>query len=783
MRVIGVIGLGVLFSAGCGSSNVSDGGTGTATTGSATTGATSGSTTGGTTGHATTGGTATGTSTSGGTTTGGGGLANGAACASNASCQSGVCGINGSGNCCTMACSTSDATCGATACDHNGACTYPPSTTTCGTVSCAASMLTTSDCNGMGTCTANASTACPNHFACADATSCKTTCTSSADCAIGSVCNGGACTTQIATGACTENDACTSGVCGIAGTGHCCTAACAKITAPCGATDCDTMTGACVFPNNMTSCGSESCTGHTQTNATTCDGMGSCQTATTSDCTPFICGTTACATTCTDNTGCTTGGFCDTASSKCCSGLAIGGTVAVDAVTGSDSTACCGIGANGKCRTLNHVMTLIDAAQTKNVTISATVDGGGGDWSSAEGAHPIVLGWGVELSAPGVYFLDPNDPASNGPEIFDVTAYSANDTVGYASIVGTATNPIHIGFNSAGTQTKDANTIGVENGSTLYVANASVNGNATTLNITTFFVNGGGTLTLGADQSGANPGTVQIGNSLGATATDGWTGITCGFNKKLSLGCTVNDLSPGPGLSGVVIQGQENIDIDAEEFAKISLTANPVIGVAPSKAGFGNCPQKTDFLGVLAQGQVTLTFQNGVMQCIAGDGFELVASQNGNANPSVTIDNTIIQNTDLGIYASAGTATVTNTTINYNFVGVQQDRDFNNHNGTIDLSGGGNTVVCSQKQESSTGSSNEGIDVYNSSASTLNASNVAWDTTSPDYFSCTNTSTTATCSCKASSCSATAPFDDMDAVTIDAGITTTGNTQAATTCL
>ena len=71
--------------------------------------------------------------------------------------------------------------------------------------------------------------------------------------------------------------------------------------------------------------------GNTQTNATACDGTGACSIAGTTDCTPFICGATACLTTCTDASSCVGGGFCDTANSTCCNfhRPAAGGAISV----------------------------------------------------------------------------------------------------------------------------------------------------------------------------------------------------------------------------------------------------------------------------------------------------------------------------------------------------------------------------------------------------------------------------------------------------------------------
>jgi hypothetical protein len=759
MRLAAVtLGAGLFLSSAC------------SATGGTTTSATSGGAATTTAGTSTTGGSGTTGATSTGGTTTGGGLTPGAVCTANGQCLSGVCGVNGSGHCCHTACSTSDATCGATACDATGACTYPTGTA-CGT-SCNGNMLTAKACNASGTCTPGGTpTPCPNHLACnSSATACVTTCVDSTGCVSGYYCNGGSCALPQATGPCTANDACTSGICGVTGSGHCCTAACSTTDVNCGASDCN-GTGACVYPSNTTPCGAgSSCTGHTQTNAATCDGNGSCAVPQIKDCSPYGCGANSCLTSCTDATSCTPGAFCD--NSACCS-LTKFGSMSVDGLLGSDTAGCCGIGTNTPCQTITKAMVLIDKAKVSSITITATIDGGGGDWNPDAGEkYPIVLGWGVELVAPGVFFLD---AAHANAAILDVSFYSTKDTVGYASVVGTVASPVGVGMNAANnTQTSDTSAIAVEAGNTLYLANASVNGSQNNPGqIQAILVQAGATLVLAQDQSSAVTGTVNVGNALGNVATDGYEGIVCGTDN-VSLGCTIKD-APLLGQSALVMQGQDQFDIDAEDFANISLTANPVIGVPPSALGFLKCPRKNDatgnHVGIQVNGAVTFTFKNGTVQCIGGTAFQLQA--NGNHKPTLTLDSTTIQNTDLAILASAGTATVTNSTLRHNFVGVQQDTDGIN-NGVIDLSGGGNTVVCSSKVERSQGIVHPGVDVFNSSTVNLKADNVTWDTTGPDYFQCD--STLSTCSCNLASCTTTAGSDDMDAVEVgDAGISTTGN--------
>ncbi len=270
--------------------------------------------------------------------------------------------------------------------------------------------------------------------------------------------------------ACLENAACRSGVCGVAGTGHCCVVACSPITGPCGATDCDDG-GACAFPDDAVACGQPPfCTGSRLTNPNVCDGAGNCRGAV--DCAPFACAASGCLTGCLDNSGCATGSFCDTASFACCPTLSSGGTIRADSVAGNDGTACCGAGGSGACQTLGRAMQLISSAHAEAMTIVATVEDGGGDWSPPGETYPIVLGWGVELSAPGVYFLNRN---GGDAEAFAIAAYSADDATGYASVVGTNDNHVGVGLNRANTLQTAASGIEIEAAHALYIANATVN--------------------------------------------------------------------------------------------------------------------------------------------------------------------------------------------------------------------------------------------------------------------------------------------------------------------
>ena len=231
-----------------------------------------------------------------------------------------------------------------------------------------------------------------------------------------------------------------------------------------------------------------------------------------------------------------------------------------------------------------------------------------------------------------------------------------------------------------------------------------------------------------------------------------------------------------------MIQGQEDSDIQVFDFSTITLTSAPVIGTPPTATGVGNCVAKPDgeyWRTVILNGFNSMTFNNGTIQCTGGIAIEVDADSFGGS--TLSINNTLFQNNVTGIYAPGGTTTITNSTFKFNFMAIQRDSQ-----GTVDLSGGGNTVVCSSSLEDTTGSGNEGVGVYNTSVVNLAADNVAWDTSGPDYFGCSGLSPTDTCLCAIASCSATAPFNGMDAVTnngiLNSTITTTNNTLSTISC-
>ncbi len=86
--------------------------------------------------------------------------------------------------------------------------------------------------------------------------------------------------------------------------------------------------------------------------------------------------------------------------------------------------------------------------------------------------------------------------------------------------------------------------------------------------------------------------------------------------------------------------------MDIESNASVTLTSSPVIGTAPTSAGFLTCPgnpTKADNQGVLLNGPISMEFDNGTVQCISGYGFLLQPTTLG--VPSLTLNGTTIQNT------------------------------------------------------------------------------------------------------------------------------------------
>jgi hypothetical protein len=263
-------------------------------------------------------------------------------------------------------------------CGPNGACRYWNSSTQCLAASCSGATLTnTKLCNGTGTCQwpspPGQTTDC-SPYICAQG-ACKTSCQTDSDCIGTYTCVSGVC--KLRQGQiCSTGTQCASGFCV---DGYCCNNACNGTCRACnlapspgtctfyapntdpegecpddGASSCqrDGMcdgAGACRLYSSSTVCVAQSCTGSTQFNARLCNGSGTCTTGTTTNCSPYTCGTTACRTSCTDNTQCVSGYQCaggqckQVNGSSCTSGSQCASGECWDGV-------CCNTNCSGICR-------------------------------------------------------------------------------------------------------------------------------------------------------------------------------------------------------------------------------------------------------------------------------------------------------------------------------------------------------------------------------------------------------------------------------------------------
>jgi len=236
-------------------------------------------------------------------------LPNGDACTTGNQCTSGNCEES---VCCAASCSDQ----GSSSCGTNGACNaagtacsdYPPGTL-CALPTCSGGMQTTASlCNGTGTCTHGVTSSC-GPYVCG-ATACKTSCAAPGDCTPGNTCSGTACVPLETNGsACTSGGQCLSGNCEGS---VCCAVACvASSQSSCGETGaCNAAGTACADWAPGTQCAAPTCSGGTQVLPGSCNGSGACTAGTSSGCGAYVCGATACKTSCASSADCSAGNYC-----------------------------------------------------------------------------------------------------------------------------------------------------------------------------------------------------------------------------------------------------------------------------------------------------------------------------------------------------------------------------------------------------------------------------------------------------------------------------------------
>ena len=225
-------------------------------------------------------------------------------------------------------------------CDGKGACRLYPAKTECAAGGCVG---TTSEqaarlCDGKGVCQATTSRSC-TASTCQNG-SCATVCTTSDVCLPGFHCEDKTCKVNRPLGqGCTTAGQCASGICS---SGVCCNVGCdnkvclscavpgkvgtcapapagddpgnlcsTEAASTCGRDGVCDGAGKCRLHAAGVECGPPACNAGAADSARTCDGKGTCQASTRSNCAAFACNGTACATSCTPPaTGCATGFVC-----------------------------------------------------------------------------------------------------------------------------------------------------------------------------------------------------------------------------------------------------------------------------------------------------------------------------------------------------------------------------------------------------------------------------------------------------------------------------------------
>jgi Cellulose binding domain len=239
-------------------------------------------------------------------------------------------------------CPTEDATsCGTTGvCDGTGACARYSGNAgvVCAAEACVGFMRTTTGtCDSAGGCSGASAQSCTPYQCAADAKTCRTSCMTDADCVSPNTCVNNSCGKKPLGGACGADAECNSAICA---QGRCCSAACTGTCKSCavagsegtcrnipdgmdplgqcadeGATTCGldgqcNGAGACRKYAANTTCGMDSCSAGAEHPAPRCDATSTCAPGALRSCSPYVCGTTNCKTSCASSADCVAGFTC-----------------------------------------------------------------------------------------------------------------------------------------------------------------------------------------------------------------------------------------------------------------------------------------------------------------------------------------------------------------------------------------------------------------------------------------------------------------------------------------
>jgi hypothetical protein len=432
------------------------------------------------------------------------------------------------------------------------------------------------------------------------------------------------------------------------------------------------------------------------------------------------------------------------------------------------------------------------------ITLSALVDGGVGpqDWNNRE-TYPVSLGWGVTLSAPGVYFAD-----GTSSEIFDIAVQPGEDAGNIVTIQGSADGGfVVVGTDSSGNIAADPTAITIEANAILNVNYLDVYEQTSNTGISLSDMSS----TLYLDQH-CSGGPLNLGPLAGGNLPNG---VAPSVNMGLGIDCfgTITDANSCAGNS-LIGQGQL-VSLAVENEGWVNLAKAPLFGW-PTAGGYTGADAgcmgnpKMDGTAVEAFGGATVSLTNATITCMDTEGVYTDNPKGDPNTPVVSLTNITIRNCGYaGLSVSAGSVTVNSGTIDHNYRGIDMENDVSLDAVSVTLNDGSSsnntTISCNSNLES--GGADPGIDVFNNSSGTVTADYVNWDhwydpnmdTTvadSTDIFSCSGFLSPNSCLCQVfdstgvGACADSAGSDGMDLVIgeFSGSQTSTNGAQAVGAC-
>jgi hypothetical protein len=265
-------------------------------------------------------------------------------------------------------------------------------------------------------------------------------CSAGPDCGSG-VCVDGVCCDRSCAGQCEACDVVGSaGTCvAVAGAPHGSRAPCASDGSACGGA-CDGSSTSCAYPGALVACRGAACAAGVATLGAVCDGSGACGPAVTFACDPYVCGPTACRTSCAADSDCITGYVCSVGACVPPQNVSV---IAVDPASGPESggtvVTVSGAGFAPGASVAFGGVPASDATVVDTATITATTPPGVAGPSDVtvtnlDGRTGALPGGFTYVAAPRIFAVSPTSgPAAGGTAI---TLAGANFASGAAVVVG-----------------------------------------------------------------------------------------------------------------------------------------------------------------------------------------------------------------------------------------------------------------------------------------------------------------------------------------------------------